>query len=805
MAAEGMRAVGRKGKEVECEKTAHDDAADTNNDEQSDEDDDFDDFADYPDTGEEEEEDDDDSTSDEEGRESKGDVGEGEEEEEEDADWLPRWVKSRLDNRQPLRRWQCLNCTNVNVAAHAQRSGTGETDETRREMELPEERDNGGRDSNGSDSDSDVQEVTADMEVEWVATEKGKGEGSAGKGKERSGEVGREKSKGAASDEDEECDECGALESFTIQSVETMGATAAAAAAAARSGAARGACHPPLPATSASAAAPLPNGSLSSPAALSPANPKSGAGKSGKKKSGAKKAGEEEGGGLERQTAVGCDERMLLHEELGKASLHPERPDRLRAILAYLKGAGLFPGPCKAWPSESAADKLILNSHTPNHLATVEKAALTDTSAFNPDTYANQHSPAAARLAAGTAASMARAIATRRLLNGFALVRPPGHHAGSEGPQGFCLHNNAAVAARAAQAAGAKKILLLDWDVHHGNGTQQIFEDDPSVFYVSIHRHEGGSFFPGTGAPTEIGTGPGEGRSANVAWPCGAMTDADYLAAFFHLILPLAYEFQPDLTIISAGFDAAEGDPLGGCKVSPAGFAHMTSLLLPLTANRMLLILEGGYNLLSIASSTAAVIRVLLNQPLPAIRAPFTPSPPAMAAILMAAAALRPFWKCLAAQAAAASPLLLPLMPNAAAASHPPSGPPAAAAAAAAAAAVGGGQEEAKEREDAAPARTRAAGKEASHGKAAMQQQQQQRRRRRRQQRQNVQGRVRHGAHGGRPGRGHERVRVGLRSFPSWWMLRRVHMPWLWAVPLVRSGLTGGSGLLTKEGRCRGE
>ncbi|CAI5468224.1 unnamed protein product [Closterium sp. Yama58-4] len=309
---------------------------------------------------------------------------------------------------------------------------------------------------------------------------------------------------------------CGAVESFSIRSVEEMGATAAAAAAA-EAAAAR----------------------INSPVAGAGTRTTPEAGKSGKKKSRVKRAGEGGGEGLEGQTAIGCDERMLLHEEVGSASLHPERPDRLRAILAYLKGAGLFPGPCKAWPSESAADDLILNSHTAKHLAMVDKAAKTDTSAFNADTYANRWSPAAARLAAGTAATMARAIATGRLLNGFSLVRPPGHHAGTEGPQGFCLHNNAAVAARAAQAAGAKKILLLDWDVHHGNGTQQIFENDPSVFYVSIHRHEGGSFFPGTGAPTEVGSGPGEGRSANVAWPCGGMTDADYLAAFFHLILPL--------------------------------------------------------------------------------------------------------------------------------------------------------------------------------------------------------------------------------------------------------------------------
>eukprot|EP00494_Astrolonche_serrata_P002136 UN02142 len=144
---------------------------------------------------------------------------------------------------------------------------------------------------------------------------------------------------------------------------------------------------------------------------------------------------------------------------------------------------------------------------------------------------------------------------------------------------GFCLHNNAAVAALAAQKAGAKKVLIVDWDVHHGNGTQEIFEGNKSVLYISLHRHEDGSFYPGTGAADEVGVLDGKGFSVNIPWSCGGVGDNDYIFAFQHVVLPIATEFAPDITIISAGFDAARGDPLGCCDVTPAGYSQMTSML----------------------------------------------------------------------------------------------------------------------------------------------------------------------------------------------------------------------------------
>ncbi|KAK9114753.1 hypothetical protein Syun_021550 [Stephania yunnanensis] len=278
---------------------------------------------------------------------------------------------------------------------------------------------------------------------------------------------------------------------------------------------------------------------------------------------------------------------------------------------------------------------------------------------FTPDTYANEHSACAARIAAGLCADLSKTILSGKAKNGFALVRPPGHHAGIRQAMGFCLHNNAAVAALAAQAVNAKKVLIVDWDVHHGNGTQEIFEGSKSVLYISLHRHEGGRFYPGTGAASEVGVKGAEGYCVNIPWKCGGVGDNDYVFAFQYIVLPIAVrggggrrrrwrwtavtvagsgersggsdgserreklavrggadalEFAPDLTIISAGFDAARGDPLGCCDVTPAGYAQMTKMLSTLSDGKLLVILEGGYNLRSISSSATAVIKVLLGE-----------------------------------------------------------------------------------------------------------------------------------------------------------------------------------------------
>lgn len=316
-----------------------------------------------------------------------------------------------------------------------------------------------------------------------------------------------------------------------------------------------------------------------------------------------------------KRTAVGFDDRMLLHSEVEKKTLpHPERPDRLRAIAASLATAGIFPGRCHPISAREITREELQKVHSDENIESVELTSQCVASYFTPDTYANKDSALAARLAAGLCADLAKAIYSGRAKNGFALVRPPGHHAGVKHAMGFCLHNNAAVAASAAQVAGAKKVLIVDWDVHHGNGTQEIFEQNKSVLYISLHRHEGGKFYPGTGAATEVGSMGGEGYCVNVPWSRGGVGDNDYIFAFEHIVLPIALEFAPDITIISAGFDAARGDPLGCCDVTPAGYAQMTKMLTSLSSGKMLVILEGGYNLRSISASATAVIKVLLGE-----------------------------------------------------------------------------------------------------------------------------------------------------------------------------------------------
>lgn len=316
-----------------------------------------------------------------------------------------------------------------------------------------------------------------------------------------------------------------------------------------------------------------------------------------------------------KSTAVGFDNRMLLHSEVERKSLpHPERPDRLRAIAASLATAGIFPGRCHPITAREITREELQMVHSNENIESVELTSQCVASYFTPDTYANKDSALAARLAAGLCADLASAIYSGRAKNGFALVRPPGHHAGVKQAMGFCLHNNAAVAASAAQVAGAKKVLIVDWDVHHGNGTQEIFEQNKAVLYISLHRHEGGRFYPGTGAANEVGSMGGEGYCVNVPWSRGGVGDNDYIFAFEHIVLPIAYEFAPDITIISAGFDAARGDPLGCCDVTPAGYAQMTKMLSSLSGGKLLVILEGGYNLRSISSSATAVIKVLLGE-----------------------------------------------------------------------------------------------------------------------------------------------------------------------------------------------
>ncbi|KAG6845885.1 hypothetical protein H0H87_000691 [Tephrocybe sp. NHM501043] len=231
--------------------------------------------------------------------------------------------------------------------------------------------------------------------------------------------------------------------------------------------------------------------------------------------------------------------------------------------------------------------------------------------------YIMQGTTRAALLSCGGVIEACLSVARGELQKSFAIVRPPGHHAEPDEHMGFCFFNNVAVAARVVQQlTPIKRILILDWDVHHGNGTQRAFNDDPSVLYISLHRYEQGTFYPcgPFGGMPSCGEGAGLGYSVNIPWPEKGMGDADYIYAFQKIVMPIAMEFAPELVIISAGFDAAQGDDLGECLVSPGGYAHMTHMLSGLAGGRLVVALEGGYNLESISRSALAVTGVLLGE-----------------------------------------------------------------------------------------------------------------------------------------------------------------------------------------------
>ncbi|KAI8984714.1 hypothetical protein BDF20DRAFT_861331 [Mycotypha africana] len=242
------------------------------------------------------------------------------------------------------------------------------------------------------------------------------------------------------------------------------------------------------------------------------------------------------------------------------------------------------------------------------------------------------YSSLSARVAAGALLTLVEPIVKGQMRNGFALIRPPGHHAEDDAAMGFCFYNNVAVAVADTlekYSATIKRILIIDWDIHHGNGTQKIFYDNPNVLYISIHRWDKGQFYPFSGAPDECGVGAGLGKNVNIALSASEdkpkpMGDTEFVAAFYHFVIPIAKQFQPDMIFVSAGFDAAEGHPenLGGYNVTPRGYAILTKMVKDLAEDlcqgRLVLTLEGGYELQPLAYSCAAsVAQLLLPNTLP--------------------------------------------------------------------------------------------------------------------------------------------------------------------------------------------
>ena len=293
---------------------------------------------------------------------------------------------------------------------------------------------------------------------------------------------------------------------------------------------------------------------------------------------------------------------------------HPERAARLTRMRGALEAAGVT-GRCVHVGLEAAADDLLLRVHDAAHLARVAEACASGARLIDAmDTAIGPSSERVARLAAGSLAALCRGVAAGRLDAGFAAVRPPGHHAERDLAMGFCLYNNVAAAAAMLRAeCGIERVLVLDWDVHHGNGTQHIFEEDPAVFYYSSHQMP---LYPGTGFARERGRGAGAGATRNVPLDPGD-GDTEFLGALSDTLLADMETFRPGFVLISAGFDAHRDDPLGGLRVSTAAFAEATMIARAIAdrhaAGRLVSVLEGGYDLEALAASAAAHVEALLS------------------------------------------------------------------------------------------------------------------------------------------------------------------------------------------------
>ncbi|CAF88355.1 unnamed protein product, partial [Tetraodon nigroviridis] len=370
------------------------------------------------------------------------------------------------------------------------------------------------------------------------------------------------------------------------------------------------------------------------------------------------------------------------HKNLWDSS-HPESPERVTFIMEELQHQGLLSQCTRVEPREATEEELLL-CHTKHHVdllrstQTMTEDELHSLSDKYDSVYLHPESFTAGVTAVGSLLQLVDRVMTSELRNGFAVVRPPGHHAQKDLPNGFCLFNNVAIAARYAQTRhSVSRVLIVDWDVHHGQGTQYLFQEDPSVLYFSVHRYEQGSFWPHLPESDShfVGTPRAAGRNINLPWNKTGMTDADYISAFQQLLLPIAHEFQPQLVLVSAGFDAAVEDekvknthrlrsnmppvPVslilqpcccvclcvqGEMCVRPPCFHILTHMLMALAEGRLLLALEGGYNLQSTAEAAAACVGALLGGACPPLAPPTAPSDSALQSISQTLSALFPHW-----------------------------------------------------------------------------------------------------------------------------------------------------------------
>ena len=310
-------------------------------------------------------------------------------------------------------------------------------------------------------------------------------------------------------------------------------------------------------------------------------------------------------------TGLVCDPAFRRHDT---GAFHPEQPARLDAVLQGLHLAGLLPG-LRLIAPRPASDAELLRVHTAGYLAQVRADIAAGRRELSTgDTAIGPESEAVARLASGGVLAAVEAVMAGRVARAFAAVRPPGHHASAGRGLGFCLYNHVAIAARHLQAVfGLQRVLIADWDVHHGNGTQEIVAADPTVLFCSTHQ---AAHYPGTGAREERGTGAGEGFCLNVPLPAGS-DGAAVLAAWREELLPAAEAFAPEFVLISAGFDGRAGDPLGDFRLADGDFAALTRLLRGVAqrhaGGRLVSVLEGGYDLPGLAAAAAAHVGALLE------------------------------------------------------------------------------------------------------------------------------------------------------------------------------------------------
>lgn len=309
-------------------------------------------------------------------------------------------------------------------------------------------------------------------------------------------------------------------------------------------------------------------------------------------------------------TALIYDPLYLRHE----TGFHPENAERLRAIFEALDSDQELQARVKNVLPVSAADEDLLRCHGEQLIAQVRTSCERSRPFIDLDTVICPHSFKVAKLAAGAAITAVDKVFKGETTNAFAYVRPPGHHATANRAMGFCLFNNAAIGARYAQAQyGAERVLIIDWDVHHGNGTQDIFYNDPTVFYFSTHQYP---YYPGTGSKSETGEGEGEGATLNIPLHEGTSARA-HREVFTEALQAIERNFPPDLIIISAGFDSRRDDPLGGLLLEDSDFAEMTKEVMDMAdrhaQGRVVSLLEGGYNITTLGETVRVHVNALAS------------------------------------------------------------------------------------------------------------------------------------------------------------------------------------------------